>query len=181
MRALTHNGRLIGAADFLRASHIKRWGIVLTADTQSVAEHLYRVWTLVHQWGPLAGLTEEDQRIAEQWALMHDLPEIRTGDNPTPHKTPIIKEWLAQVESDICPEASMLEHALAGTRVGDFCKFCDTAEAILYLRVNGLGKHAQDVTRLLEEQMLERLHQSALEPAAQKQLHAVFTSTYHLT
>jgi len=176
-----HTGRLIGAADHLRASHIKRWGIVKTADTQSVAEHLYRVWTLVRMWGPLAGLTEDQQRLAEEWALLHDLPEIRTGDAPTPHKTPEIKAWLSQVEANISPEAAAIEHQIAGSAVGDFCKLCDTAEAILYLRVNGLGKHAQDVIRLLEEQMLARLERSKIEPAAQQQLVAVFTSTYHLT
>lgn len=176
-----HTGRLIGAADWLRASHISRWGIVRTATTQSVAEHMWRVWSLVHQWGPLAGLTEQQQHLAEQWALTHDLAEIRTGDAPTPHKTPEVKTWLSQVEAEICPEAAAIEHQTTGTIVADFCKHCDTAEAILYLRVNGLGKHSQDVCRLLEEQMLSRLERSKIEPAAQRQLIAVFTSTYHLT
>ena len=176
-----HAGRLIGAADHLRASHIKRWGIVRTADTQTIAEHLYRVWTLVRLWGPAVGLDEVQQRAAEDWALLHDLPEIRTGDAPTPHKTPEIKKWLSQVEAEISPEAHAAEHRIAGTMVGDFCKFCDTAEAILYLRVNGLGQHARDVADLLEEQMIARLADSGLGQPAREELVQSYMLTSDLT
>lgn len=176
-----HTGRLSGAADYLRASHISRWGIVRTAGTQSVAEHLYRVWTLVRQWGSIAGLNDDEQRLAEEWALLHDLPEIRTGDNPTPHKTAEIKAWLEQVETSICPEAIKAEQLIHKTRVYDFCKFCDTAEAILYLSVNGLGTHAADVTKLLREQMCARLDRSLLSDDAILSLLAAFNTTLDLT
>lgn len=177
MKIPNHTGPLQGAADFLRASHIKRWGIVRTAGTQSVAEHLYRVWTLVHVWGPDAGLSEQEQSLAERWALTHDLPEIRTGDNPTPHKTPAVKEWLSLLEAEICPEASSIEHLIDGP-LYDFCKFCDTAEAILYLRVNGLGRHASDVMQLLREQMYARLAASSMPAATQSTLGELFESTF---
>lgn len=171
---------LKSVAEFLRASHITRWGIVQTARQQSIAEHQYRVWLLVQHWAPLAGLNVVEKRCASQLALIHDLPEIRTGDAPTPHKTPEVKAYLAEVERQILPELHQTEQH-ASARVKDFVKFCDTAEAVLFLRVNGLGKHAADVRDLLEQQMLDRLGHSAIDPACQQALIESFISTKHDT
>jgi len=148
-------------AELLRASHTARWGIVHTAVDQNIAEHMYRVWLLVYQWGPIAGLTEAEQQDAELLALIHDLPEIRTGDAPTPHKTSELKEHLSKMEAEILPRLAMLQERLPA-RVRDLVKFCDTAESILFLHVNGLGKHAGGVCLLLEDQMFDRLSRSEL-------------------
>lgn len=171
---------LTTAAEFLRASHISRWGIVQTAVRQNIAEHQYRVWLLCQCWADVAGLTANEKRDAGHLALVHDLPEIRTGDAPTPHKTPEMKAYLTEVEHQILPELRDLERS-ATARVKDFVKFCDTAEAVLFLKVNGLGKHAADVQNLLERQMIERLNQSAIDPARQQQLIERFISTKHDT
>ena len=171
-----HQGKLEGAATFLRASHISRWGIVHTTSRQNIAEHMYRVWVLVREWGPSIRLPINEQVLAEEWALIHDLPEIRTGDMPTPHKTPEVKAWLNQLESDIFPpldEVHKMEDVTAA-----FCKFCDTAESILYLKINGTGQHAIDVRELLAEQMWDRLHKSPIDAVSQAALHGLFNDTY---
>lgn len=167
-------------AEFLRASHISRWGIVQTAMRQNIAEHMYRVWVLVRQWGPIVDLDNSQQYRAEQLALIHDLPEIRTGDAPTPHKTPQLKAHLAEVEQRIYPYLRVLEEHT------DLCasalvKHCDTAEAIFFLQVNGLGKHAQDVRDLLKQQMLDRLAKSPFTPEQQTKLIEAFHNTLHAT
>jgi hypothetical protein len=138
---------------------------------------MYRVWTLVRAWGPAIELSPELQRLAEEWALVHDLAEIRTGDMPTPHKTPEVKAWLHEVEQAVCPEAAAVDAALAGTSVADFCKFCDTAEAILYLSASGIGQHAKDVCNLLGGQMLSRLKSSRLTAADQDKLLTLYLTT----
>lgn len=161
-------------AEYLRASHIKRWGIVQTHMPQSIGEHMYRVWILSHKWGPLLGFNEQEMQLIERWALTHDLPEIRTGDAPTPHKTPELKAHLASIEHQICPELEVLEKALKDTPAADFCKFCDTAESILFLGVNGAGAHARDVNSLLEAQMHKRLSESRLSRPQQKLLSGLF-------
>jgi 5'-deoxynucleotidase YfbR-like HD superfamily hydrolase len=92
-------------------------------------------------------------------ALLHDVPEIRTGDNPTPAKTPEMKSLLDKTEAEIYPPLSDLEER-STRRAKDFHKFCDTAESILFLEVNGLGRHAKDVQGLLTQQMTERLEKS---------------------
>lgn len=145
----------------LRASHISRWGIVRTAYPQNIAEHAWRVWLLCRDWGAAAAVDSTVVREACDYALVHDLAEIRTGDAPTPHKTPELKAHLAHVEREIAPEVADMEDALSDP-ARELFKFCDTAEAVLFLKVNGMGAHAYDVQHLLEEQMKRRLNASVL-------------------
>ena len=166
--------------EFLRASHISRWGIVQTAVRQNIAEHMYRVWLLVKHWGPLVGLTADEQFLAEQIALMHDLPEIRTGDTPTPHKTAELKAHLVRIEQQIYPELRDLEEQ-ASLPVSALVKHCDTAEAVLFLDVNGLGFHAKSVKELLRQQMLDRLAVSPFTLKQQTLLIDAFHTTLHST
>lgn len=163
-------------AEMLRSSHISRWGIVQVAVRQNIAEHMYRVWLLVREWGPLVGLDAKQQALAEQFALMHDLPEIRTGDAPTPHKTPAIKAYLSKVEAEILPSLAILQEQLTPA-IRELVKFCDTAESVLFLQVNGLGGHAEEVGKLLEDQMLGRLADSSFSIEARASL----AHRFHLT
>jgi 5'-deoxynucleotidase YfbR-like HD superfamily hydrolase len=167
-------------SEFLRASHISRWGIVQTAVRQNIAEHMYRVWLLVRDWGQIVRLNSTQQSLAERLALTHDLPEIRTGDAPTPHKTPELKAHLAQIEQQIYPDLRVLEDT-ADAHVIALVKHCDTAEAIYFLQVNGLGKHAHDVKDLLKRQMLDRLARSPFSIQQQSLLIEAFHTTLHHT
>ena len=146
-------------AELLRLSHIKRWGIVQTAVPQTVAEHSWRVWMLVRQWAQVAALTVDEYAWAQELALMHDIPEIRTGDCPTPAKTPEMKALLTEVEAQIYPPLAKLE-AEANGCAKDYVRFCDIAEAILFLHVNGLGAHAKDVEKLLMAQAEDHIKNS---------------------
>lgn len=167
-------------AELLRSSHISRWGIVQVAKPQNIAEHMYRVWLLVRDWGPIVELSPDQQFLAEQLALMHDLPEIRTGDAPTPHKTPELKEHLAQIEQKIYPGLRALEDQ-ADKATAALVKHCDTAESVYFLEVNGLGTHAQQVKQLLRRQMLDRLALSPFTPEQQSRLIDKFQTTLHAT
>ena len=138
-------------AELLRLSHISRWGIVQTAVRQSVAEHSWRVWCLVRQWADVVGLTAEEKAWAQELALLHDVPEIRTGDCPTPAKSPEMKALLTQVENEIYSPLAELEEQ-ANSRAKDLMKYCDICESVIFLHVNGVGKHAKDVEALLKRQ-----------------------------
>lgn len=168
------------AAEWLRLSHIDRWAIVATATRQSVAEHTWRVWVLVHIWGPKCGLKPDEQALAEHYALLHDMPEIRTGDMPTTMKTPEAKASLAEFERQALPELAKIEGQLP-QHVAEIVKACDTAEAILFLKVHGLGRHADNVRKLLEVQMSERLSKSALYPEVKETIATLFLDAYHDT
>lgn len=170
-----HSGPLKGAADFLKAQYISRWGIVNTARHQCIAEHMWGVWLLVSEWGPKLGLNPKDQKLAENWALTHDLAEIRTGDCPTPFKTPEVKKALDELEQEIYAGFSVDKN----TAVGAFCKFADTAESILFLKLNAVGQHAIDVRELLSKQMLKRLDESCIPEEKRLLLCTLFTDAYH--
>jgi hypothetical protein len=176
-----HTGELDGASDYLKAQYIRRWGIVNTAKQQSIAEHMYGVWLLIRLWGPSIDLASTSQEIAEEWALTHDLAEIRTGDMPTPHKTPEIKNWLERVEHSIYLPIKLTEANIKDTVVADFCKFCDTAEAILFLQLNGVGRHAMDVRDVLQLQMIKRLQSSKIADSQQIILLKLFHSALETT
>lgn len=172
---IKHQGPLNGAADFLKSQYISRWGIVCTAKEQSIGQHMYNVWILVRQWGPVALASAEDQRVAEELALTHDLAEIRTGDCPTPFKTPEIKAALHEMET------SIYQPVPCSQAVKDFVKFCDTAESILFLKLYGLGQHATEVRELLCNQMWNRLGRTTIPDAARDRLRDLFTTAYHDT
>ena len=162
----------------LRLSHISRWAIVQTATNQTVADHTWRVWLLGHSWWQHAGLEPDEWHATEQYLLLHDIHEVRTGDMPTPHKTPELKILLDDYEEALAPGVAAMYKALT-PRARQFAKYCDTAESVLYLKVCGLGAHAADVTRLLEHQMLDRLQASDL--PGKHVLHSLFTDAYHGT
>lgn len=169
-----HSGPLNGAADFLKASYISRWCIINTTKHQSIAEHMYNVWTLVRQWGRHAGLSLKEQAQAEELALTHDLAEIRLGDIPTPVKlNQTIKEQLVELEECVYSVVPV------PGRVKQLVKFCDTAEAILFLKLYGQGKHASDVRELLAVQMWERLSNSLFSKTEQQLLHDHFNETFN--
>jgi hypothetical protein len=172
---IKHRGQLSGAADFLKSQYVSRWGIVCTAREQSIGQHMYNVWILVRQWGPMVLDAGPEQQIAEELALTHDLAEIRTGDCPTPFKTPDMKQALHEME------ISIYQPVPASPAVKDFVKFCDTAESILFLKLYGLGRHAYEVRELLCEQMWTRLSKSTISIEVQHSLRDRFTETFHDT
>jgi hypothetical protein len=147
-----HTGKLNGAADFLKASYISRWCIVNTTKQQSIAEHMYRVWVLVRAWGSDCGLSTAEIQSAAELALTHDLAEIRLGDIPTPVKqNALIKAELDSMEEEIFVTLPV------SPKVKQFVKGCDIAEAILFLKAHGVGRHAYEVRELLATQLWAKL------------------------
>lgn len=135
----------------MRVSHVKRWQIVRTAREQTLAEHLYRVWLLVREFGPLVGLTPDEVKAAENFALLHDLPEVKTGDIATPVKSMLPP--LDHIESAFSHEH--LDAMATCTRKSlKLVKLCDLIEAVCFLSVEGMGNHAFEV----EVEIYERIH-----------------------
>ena len=63
--------------ELLRASHTKRWTIVSTARTQTVAEHLFNVTMIAEKLAEAVGydivINSDNFLKLQTWALMHDL------------------------------------------------------------------------------------------------------------
>lgn len=137
----------------LRASHVKRWHIVQTANQQSLAEHTYNVTVIA---GSLAagmrwpGLLHDSERLKlVMWAMNHDLIEVRTGDMPTPFKRALEEEGgkkaLEDAEDRIDSDQAAKARMVKGTPIEMIVKLSDQIEAVWWLADNGLGQHAIEV------------------------------------
>lgn len=130
--------------DLMRVSHVTRWQIVRVAREQTLAEHLYRVFLLVREFGPRVGLTVEEVKAAEEFALVHDLPEIMTGDIASP-----VKSMLPPLDHIEAQFTRQHINAMAGcTRKSlKLVKMCDLIEAAVFLSVEGMGQHAYEAEK----------------------------------
>lgn len=140
-----------GVFDMLALSTVGRWTIVDMSRKQSVAEHSYRVWVLAQDlydvMFPIDHNTFE-QRATNDWALIHDVDEVYTGDIPTTVKTileelsPGITDRLKErVLRDRLPAVMERQRGLKGTLPSYLVKIADTVEAILYLREYGVNPY----------------------------------------
>lgn len=138
--------------DLMRVSHVKRWQIVRVAREQTLAEHLYRVFLLVREFGPKVGLTPEEVKSAEEFALVHDLPEIMTGDIASPVKSQLPP--LDHIEAQFSRQH--IEAMAACNRKSlKLVKLCDLIEAAIFLEVEGMGLHANNVESEILNKIVE--------------------------
>lgn len=144
-------------AERMRTGHVRRWQIVRVAKDQSVAEHSYRVWLLIKRLLEVADtygvhLDQWDRSMACQWALMHDLPEVKTGDLATPIKRAMREavphsDPIRRIELSLDDEYRDLYLSIKNGRpwILALVKAADLMEAIDFLQTEGLGRHAIDV------------------------------------
>lgn len=119
--------------DKLRAASVKRWHIVATARSQSVAEHSFNVAMIALELcrklpcATAVGLEAEIMHIA----LHHDLDEVIEGDIPSPQKGD--KLW-----GDINAETIV--------------RIADLIEAYAFIKEFGQGRHAKEVCHWVSKQ-----------------------------
>lgn len=135
--------------ELMRASHIKRWHIVQTANPQNLAEHAYNVSVIgMALYKRIVGEYVPASFIAE--LLFHDAAEIRYGDIPTPGKA-----FLRGLAKDLGPDLFELADDLLVPSIpyvnpdakideveAGICKLADLIEAAWWIRENGVGHHA---------------------------------------
>ena len=118
----------------LRASHVKRFHIVETTKQQNVAEHSYNVWVFAEAICDVLGAGTCLYAQVTEYALHHDLPEVILGDVPTPSKMLVD---MKRIETDIEPKSSPPNNT-----VRDIVKLADVMDAVVFLAMYGVGKHA---------------------------------------
>lgn len=83
---MNHNGFF---AMLARMKHIARWGLMRNTNRENLAEHSYDTAVIAHALAVIGnrhfGRSLDTGEIAAA-ALFHDVPEIITGDLPTPVK-----------------------------------------------------------------------------------------------
>lgn len=147
--------------DIARSGHVTRWHSVRCARNQTLAEHHYLVTMIARElMARLFGdrLAAETRLAVLEYALTHDTPELLTGDLPAPLKrrvTEIAGEEnpLAQIEREIAPEIAARKEALAGTVFAHLIKIADLMDGCLFIREEGIGRHAALVAELTEKRL----------------------------
>ena len=90
-----------------RMKDIRRWALMRNTRPENISEHSHEVAVLAHALALLTnahygGQVDPDRCVT--MAVYHDVPEILTGDMPTPVKyySPAIREAYRQVEQAAC-------------------------------------------------------------------------------
>lgn len=90
-----------------RMKNIHRWALMRNTRFENISEHSHEVAVLAHALALITnrhyGGSVDPQRCV-MLAVYHDVPEILTGDMPTPVKyfNPAIREAYRQVEQSAC-------------------------------------------------------------------------------
>lgn len=138
--------------DKMRSGHVKRWQIVRVGREQTIAEHMYRVHHIVAEICDRMGIGGERKEQAVRWALVHDLPEVITGDIATPTKQAMRqaipgKDPLRNVELSLDSDYRELYVHLKknDAMVLNIVKAADLIEAIDFLVVEAMGPRSVEV------------------------------------
>jgi 5'-deoxynucleotidase len=143
----------------MRMSAVKRWHMIDTTRTQTLAEHTCNVMMLAYVIARNApGMYFGPSYAPVMAAMMHDAPEVFLGDIPT-----ISKQWhdsdrLRETEVAVTPTGFLQPVAV---QIKLLVKLCDLADAIRFIRLHGIdmtAKHAQDG---LEKQLANKITQMA--------------------
>lgn len=141
-------------AERMRTAHVNRWQIVRTARQQTLAEHLYLVRVLTVAFCRAAHLSEVETQLAEQWALEHDVPEVKTGDINTPIKDAVRRavpegDPIKTIELSMSSSYADLYNRVKTDwpHLRQIVKLADIVEAISFITIEGLGAHAREAER----------------------------------
>jgi hypothetical protein len=169
----------------LRTAHVKRWQIVRVGREQTLAEHHYLVWHITRAifeavYPPASvrlvfvdrdsGEAErlDDKADAERWALLHDIPEVVTGDIATPAKRAMREavphdDPVRRIELQLDNEYTELYLRLKHNKpwVLAMVKLADILEAMRFLAFEGQGVQARDALTGLYKGYLGILHEAS--------------------
>lgn len=140
----------------MRTGHVKRWQIVRTAREQTIAEHMYRVWLITDR---ICGKLKAPDALtirAVTWALVHDIPEVITGDIATPMKAAMREavpdnDPIKRIELSLSDDyrriwsESKLWVSPDWPTAYELVKLADLLEARMFLGCEMLGNHAKEV------------------------------------
>ena len=90
-----------------RMKNIRRWALMRNTRSENICEHSHEVAVIAHALAVITNRHYGGHVNAEKCVMLavyHDVPEILTGDMPTPVKyyNPAIREAYRQVEQSAC-------------------------------------------------------------------------------
>jgi hypothetical protein len=140
--------------DQLRIQVVKRWHIVSTSNTQTVADHTCGVMLLgrlmISEMDSAA--PSELYRIFYEIALNHDILEVLTGDIPSP-----AKKALAIKDIEIVTRDEFTGNLTLVNMAHDILKICDLMESVLWIGKWKVGDQGLDCYMFLRGKLEERI------------------------
>ncbi len=147
--------------DTMNLSNIKRWGIIDMSREQSVAEHSYNVAMISSYLINHINTSTFDADLLKcqtvSWALVHDLPEILSGDIPTPMKS-YLKDSISKMEEEKFPKWHQFKETIEGTLVQKIVKVADFVDAIQFAKRYCIDERKSEI---IEEMVIKM--ESAIE------------------
>lgn len=135
--------------DIVKTGHVNRFQIVRTQREQTIAEHMYQTAMIadllareiVPDW-------DDDTRNKLVWlCLIHDIPEVMSGDIPTPAKS---HAKIHEGEQDVTrefwrdrvgrPKVEKIDPLMM-----DIMKLADLVEPILFLSIEAVDARAKEI------------------------------------
>lgn len=132
--------------DILAIQHVDRWHMIETRRKQHVGEHSYMVALIAAKLASALNLplTPDERVDMYEGCLLHDVPELKWGDMPTPTKKFLIAQGLAWVlelmEALFWEErgAKRLPLSTATSRVKALVRLADLVEAYTFYQKEGV-------------------------------------------
>jgi len=128
--------------DLMRAGSVKRFHIVNTTRTQTLAEHQYGVAILTGEIAARLGLEPAAVASLVAAAIVHDSGETRTGDIPTPTKRRL-REALGAPFDKVIDQFDV--PITVGVAHKHIMKCADFLESMVFLMEHKVGRHADIV------------------------------------
>ena len=136
----------------VRSQSVKRWHMIDTTRTQSIAEHSANVALLAYYISISSPEGYFGSPAAAALAgLLHDLPEAFTGDIPSHTKKEL--EGIDELEHHLIPK--LLEREI-DEKLAGLIKLCDLAEGIRFIQVHGDDRTARWARAGLHKQLTDR-------------------------
>lgn len=142
-------------AMFSRMKYIDRWALMRNTRKENLSEHTLEVAAIAHALAVISNEKYGASLNAERAALLgiyHDMPEIITGDMPTPIKygNPQLKQAYKAVERETAAQlVSMLPEYMQDSYKGFFVK--DGADSELWKLVKAADKISAYIKCIEEE------------------------------
>lgn len=138
--------------DTYRATDVNRWQIVKTQRQQSVAEHSFQVALIASRLCDLLDLSEEIRCRVVWYSLVHDLPEVLTGDLSTPLKRMLGTEAMDKLKAfedtiTVAGRPIALGQGKTPDVIRLVVKVADLIEAVAFLEQNATTGHGRDIIK----------------------------------
>jgi len=137
----------------MRLSAVKRWHMLDTSRSQTLAEHSANVAMLAYLIAMKApAMYFGPATFVGMAALVHDIGEVFSGDTPTPTKNygTSIRAVIKQLENRLTPEFFKLSCDRYTTLM---IKMCDLADGIRFIRLHGIDITSRHAREGLERQL----------------------------